>query len=65
MTQITPLLKEIYEINTAIAKAEDNLLTLRQRRQWLNAQISEYLLAENECAAIGKRFEKMREALTL
>lgn len=65
MSALRPLLKELHEVNTAIAVQEDDLKTLRQRRQWLNSQISEYLLADAEMDALTKRLEKTREALTL
>lgn len=65
MTQITPLLKELHEVNTAIANAEEDLKALREKRQWLNCQISEYLVADNEMNGITRRLEKTREALAI
>jgi hypothetical protein len=65
MSALRPLLKELHEVNTAIAAQENDLKNLRHRRQWLNGQISEYLLADAEMDAITKGIQKTREALTL
>jgi flagellar biosynthesis chaperone FliJ len=59
------LLKELHTVNTAIADAETQLQTLKQRRQTINQQISEELIAGAEMDRIKARLQKTREALTL
>lgn len=59
------LLKELHSVNTAIAKAEDDLATLKNRRMVINQQISDFLIATSEMDAIKARLQKTREALTL
>lgn len=59
------LLKELAELNTAIAKAEANLQALKERRTRINCQISDCIMAASEMEAIAANLKKTREALTI
>ena len=65
MTALTSLLKDLEKVNQAIAKGNENLNDLREKRHRLNAQISAHLIVDNEMDSITKGLQKTREALTL
>ena len=65
MTALTSLLKDLEQVNRAIADGHENLNDLRQKRYRLNVQISDYLAIDSEMDAITSGLQKTREALTL